>query len=434
MVAQIYLKRREWLARNLGPGLAVLPTAPERPRNRDSYFPYRFDSTFYYLTGFEEPEAVLVIVGGNEPQSILFCREKDLDRETWDGLRYGPDAAQIEFGFDAAWPIDLLDQKMAELICQVNSIYTPLGESPEWDSRMMGWINTLRNRSRSGLQAPSMLCDLRQLTDEMRLIKDESEIMLMRKAADISSCAHRRAMSNTWPGRMEFEIGAEIIYEFARQGAQSPAYTSIVAGGKNACILHYIENDAQLRAGDLLLIDAGCEYAGYAADITRSFPVNGRFEGAGRAVYEVVLEAQIAAIEAVKPGASFNAPHEAALKILTRGLVDLGLLKGEIDILIEAGEYRKFYMHRTSHWLGLDVHDVGEYKKGDEWRTLLPNMVLTIEPGLYIRESEDTPSEFWNIGVRIEDDVMVTPSGYDVLTAEAPKSIAEIEALMASHD
>ncbi|HVC50223.1 MAG TPA: Xaa-Pro aminopeptidase [Burkholderiales bacterium] len=434
MVAQIYLKRREWLARNLGQGLAVLPTAPERPRNRDSYFPYRFDSTFYYLTGFEEPEAVLVIVGGNEPQSILFCREKDLDRETWDGLRYGPDAAQIEFGFDAAWPIDLLDQKMAELICQVNSIYTPLGESPEWDSRMMGWINTLRNRSRSGLQAPSMLCDLRQLTDEMRLIKDESEIMLMRKAADISSCAHRRAMSNTWPGRMEFEIGAEIIYEFARQGAQSPAYTSIVAGGKNACILHYIENDAQLRAGDLLLIDAGCEYAGYAADITRSFPVNGRFEGAGRAVYEVVLEAQIAAIEAVKPGASFNAPHEAALKILTRGLVDLGLLKGEIDILIEAGEYRKFYMHRTSHWLGLDVHDVGEYKKGDEWRTLLPNMVLTIEPGLYIRESEDTPSEFWNIGVRIEDDVMVTPSGYDVLTAEAPKSIAEIEALMASHD
>ncbi|MDE3020412.1 MAG: Xaa-Pro aminopeptidase [Pseudomonadota bacterium] len=434
MVAQIYLKRREWLARNLGQGIAVLPTAPERPRNRDSYFPYRFDSTFYYLTGFEEPEAVLVIVGGNEPQSILFCREKDLDRETWDGLRYGPDAAQMEFGFDAAWPIDLLDQKMAELICQVNSIYTPLGESPEWDSRMMGWINTLRNRSRSGLQAPSMLCDLRQLTDEMRLVKDESEIMLMRKAADISSCAHRRAMSNTWPGRMEFEVGAEIIYEFARQGAQSPAYTSIVAGGKNACILHYIENDARLRAGDLLLIDAGCEYAGYAADITRSFPVNGRFEGAGRAVYEVVLEAQIAAIEAVKPGASFNAPHEAALKILTRGLVDLGLLKGEVDTLIEAGEYRKFYMHRTSHWLGLDVHDVGEYKKGDEWRTLLPNMVLTIEPGLYIRESEDSPSEFWNIGVRIEDDVMVTPGGYDVLTAEAPKSIAEIEALMASHD
>ena len=434
MVSSVYQKRRELVARTLGSSLAVLATAPERQRNRDSNFPYRFDSTFYYLTGFEEPEAVLVIIGGEVPQSVLFCREKNLEREIWDGLRYGPDAAQIEFGFDAAWPIDLLDQKMAEFVSQVESIYAPWGEFPEWDARIIGWVNELRSKSRSGIKVPGMLCDLRQLTDEMRLIKDESEMVLMRKAADISADAHRRAMTNTRPGRMEFEISAEISYEFARQGSQSAAYNSIVAGGSNACILHYVSNNALLHAGDLLLIDAGCEYGGYAADITRTFPVNGCFEGAGKAVYEIVLEAQLAAIEAVSPGRSFNDPHETALKILTRGLVDLGLLKGNVDDLVEAGEYRRFYMHRTSHWLGLDVHDVGGYKCGDEWRILLPDMVLTIEPGLYIRPSDDISPEFWNIGIRIEDDVRVASNGYEVLTANAPKSILEIEALMANYD
>ncbi|MDE3207361.1 MAG: Xaa-Pro dipeptidase, partial [Pseudomonadota bacterium] len=274
----------------------------------------------------------------------------------------------------------------------------------------------------------------RQISDEMRLFKDKTEMDLMKKAADISAAAHCRAMACTRPGRMEFEIGAEISYEFARQGSPSVAYNSIVASGKNACVLHYVTNQSRLEPDDLLLIDAGCEYGGYAADITRTFPVDGQFKGAGKALYEIVLQAQLKAIEAVRPGQTFNDPHEAAVQVLTQGLVDLGLLKGHVEDLIETGEYQRFYMHRTSHWLGLDVHDVGEYKEENEWRTLLPDMVLTVEPGLYIRPAKDVPETFWNIGIRIEDDVRVTRTGHEVLTDKVPKSVGGIETLMANHD
>lgn len=430
--ASVFAARRARLAAAMGDGVAVVPTAPERVRNRDSLYPYRYDSYFYYLTGFTEPEAVLVLVGGAAPRSILFCREKDPEREIWDGRRFGPEGAREAFEFDEAHAISALDAQMPGLLADQVSLCVHMGEDPVWDARVLGWINEVRSRARSGVAAPQNLRDVRALIDQMRLFKDAYEIACMRKAASLSAEAHRRAMQSVRPGAREFEIEAELLYVFRRGGAQAPAYTSIVAGGENACVLHYVENDQPLNAGDLLLIDAGCEFNGYASDITRTFPIDGRFSGAQKAVYEWVLEAQRAAIEASRPGARWNDPHDAAVKVLVRGLIDLGLCHGSVDGVIESGGYRRFYMHRTGHWLGLDVHDAGDYKRNAEWRVLQPGMTFTVEPGCYIRPAQDVPTEFWNIGVRIEDDVLVTQDGIEILSHEAPKTIADIEMTMAA--
>ncbi|WP_333843855.1 aminopeptidase P N-terminal domain-containing protein [Pelomicrobium sp.] len=427
----LYRERRERLARRLGRGVAVVPTAPERLRNRDTAYPYRYDSYFYYLTGFTEPEAVLVLVAGDAPRSILFCREKDPEKEVWDGFRYGPEGAREAFGFEEAHAIGGLDAAMEEILADRPVLFYPLGQDPAWDARVVSWVNAVRAKARSGVTAPTELKDVRALLDEMRLVKDAHELSLMRRAARISAAAHRRAMGFVRPGLSEYQVEAELLHEFRRQGAQAPAYPPIVAGGANACVLHYVSNRATLRDGELLLIDAGCEFDGYASDITRTFPVNGRFSSAQRDVYQLVLAAQAAAIAAVQPGNRWDAPHRAALEVLAQGLIDLRLLTGSRDEVLEKEAYRRFYMHRTGHWLGLDVHDAGSYKQDGEWRLLVPGMTLTVEPGCYIRPAEDVPQAFWNIGVRIEDDVVVTAEGCEVLTQDAPKSVAEIEALMA---
>jgi Xaa-Pro aminopeptidase len=422
-----YRLRRERLARAAGAGVVVVPTAPERIRNRDTHYPYRFDSHFYYLTGFTEPDAVLVLVS---EKTILFCREKNAEREIWDGFRYGPAAARERFGFDEAHPIEELDALLPGLLENQPALFYPVGADAEWDARAMGWLNAVRAKARAGTAAPDRVQDVRSLVDEMRLVKDAQELGVMRRAARITAAAHRRAMQQARPGRNEYEIEAELLHEFRRNGAQFPAYWPIVAGGSNACVLHYVFNDAPLRDGDLLLIDAGCELDGYAADLTRTFPVNSRFSPAQRDVYEVVLAAQTAAIAAVKPGNAWNDPHDAAVRVLARGLLDLKLLAGTLDAVLEKETYKRFYMHRTGHWLGLDVHDAGEYKRAGKWRALAPGMTLTVEPGLYIRPADDVPAAFHNIGVRIEDDVAVTAGGCEVLTAEAPKAVADVEALM----
>lgn len=428
---QHYLQRREVLSRRLKGGVAIVPTAPERMRNRDSDYPYRFDSYFYYLTGFGEPESVFVLVGGKNPRAILFCREKNPERELWDGVRCGPRAARKTYGFDETWPIETLDEKLPQLLANKDSVYYPTGMDASWDTRVIGWVNQVRGQARSGVSAPGDIRDIRVILDEMRLIKDDHEIGVMRRAAAISAAAHCRAMQATRAGRMEFEIEAELLHEFKRNGSQFPAYSSIVAGGANACILHYRENNARLKRGDILLIDAGCELDGYASDITRSFPVDGRFSKAQREIYELVLAAQAAAIASVRPGKSWQAPHDAAVRVLVRGFIKLGLCKGSVSDVIASGDYRRFYMHRTGHWLGLDVHDAGEYKQDGAWKTLRPGMVLTVEPGCYIRPAPNVPKQYWNIGIRIEDDVLVTKTGCEVITAAAPKTVAQIEALMA---
>ena len=423
----LYRARRERVAKAAGSGVAVVPTAPERVRNRDTHFPYRFDSHFYYLTGFAEPEAVLVLLAD---KSILFCRQRSEEREIWDGFRHGPDGARERFGFDEAYPIEALDETMARLLENQAALYYPMGADAEWDARAMRWLNAVRAKARAGVAAPERVLDVRALIDEMRLVKDAHELALMRRAARIAAAAHRRAMQATRPGRHEYEIEAELLYEFRRNGAQFPAYTPIVAGGANACVLHYVFNDAALADGELLLIDAGCELDGYASDITRTFPVNGRFSAAQRDVYALVLEAQRAAIGAVRAGAAWNEPHDAAVRVLAQGMLDLKLLSGSLDEVLQKETYKRFYMHRTGHWLGLDVHDAGEYKRAGDWRALQPGMTLTVEPGLYIRAADDVPAALANIGIRIEDDVCVTQSGCEVLTAEAPKAIDDIEALM----
>jgi len=426
----LYRKRRERLARAMQAGIAVIPTAPERVRNRDSHYPYRFDSHFYYLTGFAEPGAALVIVAGEAPRSLLFCRTRSEEREIWDGFRYGPEAARERFGFDAAQPIEALDEALAGLLENQPALYYPVGDDPEWDARAMKWLNAVRARVRAGVAAPDRVHDVRALVDDMRVVKDPHEQSLMRRAARIAAAAHRRAMQSVRPGRNEYEIEAELLYEFRRSGAQFPAYSPIVAGGANACVLHYVFNDATLRDGDLLLIDAGCELDGYASDITRTFPVNGRFSGAQREVYELVLAAQHAAIEKVRAGSEWIAPHDAAVRVLAQGMLDLKLLAGTLDEVLEKESYKRFYMHRTGHWLGLDVHDAGDYRRSGKWRALAPGMTLTVEPGLYIRAADDIPERLRDLGVRIEDDVLVTASGCEILTAEAPKSMDDIEALM----
>ncbi len=430
MDIQPHLDRRSRLIKAIGLGLALIPTAPERARNRDTHYPYRFDSYFWYLTGFDEPEAVLVLVGGDAPKSILFCRDKDPERETWDGFRWGPAAAREAFGFDEAWSITELDAKLVDLLADRPALYHSLGFDADWDQRVVAALNKVRANARSGVKAPSDVRDVRQVLDEMRLVKDATELATLRRAADISSLAHGRAMQATRPGLFEYEIEAEFLHEFRRGGSQSPAYGSIVAGGAGACILHYVANDQKLKDGDLMLIDAGCELDGYASDITRTWPVNGRFSPAQKQVYEIVLAAQVAAIAAIKPGATWDDPHQAALKVLVQGLVDLKLLTESLEAALESGSYKRFYMHRTGHWLGLDVHDAGEYKLDGAWRTLQPGMVLTVEPGLYIQAADDIPEALHNIGIRIEDDVIVTETGCEVYTT-APKTVAEIEAVMA---
>ncbi|MBX3616202.1 Xaa-Pro aminopeptidase [Nitrosomonas sp.] len=433
MHMQSFIAHRKLFAEKMQNGVAIIPTAPERVRNRDAHYPYRFDSYFYYLTGFREPEAVLVIVAatGQAPaRHILFCREKNVEREIWDGHRFGPEAAKEIFGFDEAHPLAKLDELLPGLLSDQSAVYTALGQDQNWDQRVVGWLNRVRDLARTGVVAPRGIYDYRPILDEMRLIKSTGELQIMQHAADISAQAHQRAMQAACPGMREYEVEAELLHTFYRHGARAPAYTSIVAGGANACVLHYVQNDAELKSGDLLLIDAGCELDGYASDITRTFPVNGKFTTVQRDIYQLVLAAQAAAIAEVKPGNRWNDPHQAALRVLAQGFIDLGLCLGSVDGVLESEDYKKFYMHRTGHWLGMDVHDVGEYKQQGEWRALQPGMVLTVEPGCYIRPADNVSEDFWNIGIRIEDDVVVTPDGHELLTEAAPKTIVAIEELM----
>jgi len=412
-------------------GIAILPSAPTRTRNRDVEHAYRQDSDFHYLTGFPEPEAVAVLVPGRpHGEFVMFCRDRDPERETWDGRRAGPEGAVRDFGADDAFPISDIDDILPGLLEHCERVYYAMGFNAEFDQQLLGWINQLRAAAKTGVTAPTEFVALDHLLHDMRLFKSRSEIATMRKAAKIAAAAHVRAMRHCRPGMTEYEIEAEFLHEFRRHDA-TVSYQPIVGGGENACILHYVENRDRLNAGDLLLIDAGCELECYASDITRTFPVSGRFTDEQRALYEVVLEAQLAAIDKVRPGNHWNEPHEAAVRVLTRGLVKLGLLKGRVPTLVKNGDYRRFYMHRTGHWLGLDVHDVGDYKVGEEWRILEPGMVLTVEPGLYIAPgTRGVAKKWWGMGIRIEDDVLVTRDAPDVLSDEAPKDPGEIERLM----
>lgn len=424
--------RRRDVMQHMGGGVAIIPTAPVRTRNRDVDYTFRPDSDFFYLTNFPEPEAIVVLVPNrSHGEYILFCRERNPEKETWDGYRAGLEGACEKYGADDAFPIDDIDDILPGLLENRDKVYCNMGRYPDFDTLLMGWVNEVRAKSRNGVHAPGEFVDLDHIVHELRLFKRADEIKTMRKAAKISAQAHIRAMKMCKPGMYEYQIEAEFLHEFRRQGSQYPAYPSIVGGGANSCILHYIENNAQLKDGDLLLIDAGCELDGYASDITRTFPVNGKYTGEQKAIYELVLAAQASAIKKVKPGNHWNDPHEAAVRVMVDGLLDLKLLKGKADDIIEKQEYRKFYMHRTGHWLGMDVHDVGDYKVDGIWRLLEPGLVLTVEPGVYISAGQKGVDErWWNIGVRIEDDVLVTRDGCDVLSADAPKKVEDIEALM----
>lgn len=433
MSARDYLKRRKNLMRSMGSNsIAILSGAQLCSRNRDVDYPFRQDSDFYYLTGFKEPEAVAVLVPGrSHGEFVLFCRDRDPVKEQWDGKRLGVAGAVAELGADDAFPITDIDDILPGLMEGKERVFYTMGKDPEFDQQVMQWLNALRAASRAGMQSPSEFIALDHHLHEMRLFKDRSELKLMKRAAEISANAHRRAMQVCRPGMQEYELEAEFLWSFRRAGAE-PAYSSIVGGGANACVLHYISNDQELCDGDMVLIDAGAEYAGYAGDITRTFPVNGRFSAAQRDAYEWVLEAQLAAIEKTKSGNHWSDPHTAAVKILVKGMVDLGLLRGKPSQLIKTGKYRKFYMHRTGHWLGMDVHDVGDYKLDGQWRLLEPGMVTTVEPGLYISAGKGVPKALSNIGIRIEDDVVVTRQGNQILSELAPKTVTEIEALMAA--
>ena len=443
----IYQKRRIALAKkiraNTGGGVAVIATASELSRNRDSEFPYRHDSDFFYLSGFEEPGATLVIkVDQNSEETHLFCRPKNPEREIWDGIRLGPEAAPKMLGVDSAHSNVELDTKLSELLADQDAVYVRLAESAETDRRLRHWMKQVRQQARAGINPPSEFHDVEAMIHEMRLFKDVHEIEIMRRAAAISARAHIRAMQICKPGMREYQLEAELLHEFRNSGSQSVAYNSIVAGGANSCILHYRAGSTELRSGELCLIDAGCELDGYASDITRTFPVNGKFSGPQRALYDITLAAQEAAIAVTKPGNTFMQPHEAALKVLTQGLLDEKLLKltelGSVENAIETAAYRRFYMHRTSHWLGMDVHDVGSYREQNNinadaekpWRILRPGMVITIEPGLYVPPAEDVDEQFWNIGIRIEDDAVINDSGCELISRGAPVKADDIEALM----
>ncbi|RZJ13162.1 MAG: M24 family metallopeptidase [Haliea sp.] len=457
----IYDKRRAAVARALkaaGGGIAVLPTAPELARNRDSDFAYRHDSYFYYLTGFSEPGAWLAIDAGG--RSTLFCRPKDLEREIWDGIRLGPKAAPAALGVDAAFSVDTLDEKMPLLLQNQKAVWYPFATHAGLESQVDGWLGKVRARIRFGAECPQSQHDLCKVLDEMRLFKDAHEIAILKRAGKISAGAHVRAMQTSAAmlrnpvkgGLREYHLEAELLHEFRRHGSQWPAYTSIVAAGANACVLHYRAGDAELKDGDLCLIDAGCELDGYASDITRTFPANGKFTPAQRTLYDIVLASQDAAVKATQPGKRFMDPHDAATRVLAQGMLDTGLLDkkkhGQVDDVIASGAYRQFYMHRTGHWMGMDVHDCGDYtepgsKPREERdalgqtvmrkpsRILRPGMVTTIEPGIYVRPAKGVPKEFWNIGIRIEDDALVTSKGCELLTRGVPVKADEIEALMA---
>lgn len=456
----IYQKRRAAVARALkaaGGGVALLPTAREYPRNRDSDFPYRHDSYFYYLTGFDEPEAWLAIDASGK--TTLFCRPKDLEREIWDGIRLGPKAAPARLGVDAAFSTEALDAQMPALLANKKSVWFPFATHEGLDARVDGWLDKVRARVRLGDECPQSRHDLCGVLDEMRLFKDSHEIAILRRAGKISAGAHVRAMQTSAAmlrnpvkgGLREYHLEAELLHEFRRHGSQFPAYTSIVAAGANACVLHYRAGDAELKAGELCLIDAGCELDGYASDITRTFPADGKFTPAQRRLYDIVVESQYAAVKATKPGKRFNDPHEAALRVLAQGMLDTGLLPkakhGKVDDVLESGAYRQFYMHRTSHWMGMDVHDCGDYSEPRSKprpdkdamgqpilrkpsRILRPGMVMTIEPGIYVRPGKNVPKEFWNIGIRIEDDALVTAKGCELMTRGVPVDGDEIERLM----
>jgi Xaa-Pro aminopeptidase len=451
----VYASRRAALAAQLGEGgVAIVPTAPERARNRDSDHPYRHDSYFYYLTGFVEPNATLVLFANGE--SWLFCQPKDLEREIWDGIRLGPEAAVTSLGVTRAWSCTEREQRLPEALANQRCVWWPFAVHEGLAQQVEGWLNAVRAKVRMGVQCPGEQRDVCALLDEMRLIKDDHELAIMRRAARISAGAHVRAMQRS--ARMtragqdvrEFHLDAELMHEFRQHGAQSVAYTSIVAAGANACVLHYRADAAPVRPGDLVLIDAGCELDGYASDITRTFPANGVFTAPQRDAYSLVLASQYAAVEATRPGARFNDPHEAAVRVLAQGMLDLGLLKGSLDAVLEQRSYARFYMHRTGHWLGMDVHDCGSYVEPSEAhetevrldpltqqsvvvrpsRRLHPGMVLTIEPGLYVRPADDVPEAFWNVGIRIEDDAVVTPDGCELITRDVPVEPSQIEDLM----
>lgn len=427
-----FSRRRRELMRMMGTGaIAIVPAAREKIRNRDSHFPFRQDSDFHYLTGFPEPDAVAVLVPGRkQAEYILFCRERDPVMETWNGRRAGQEGAIRDYGADDAFPIGDIDDILPGLMERCERVFYTMGNFPEFDRRVIEWVNRLRNQAKTGMQSPQEFVTLDHLLHDMRLYKSRNEIAVMRQAASISVRAHERAMLVCRPGMNESELEAEFLHEFRLHGATT-AYNPIVGGGENGCILHYVDNNRALADNDLVLIDAACELECYASDITRTFPVSGRFSAEQRAVYDVVLRAQLAAIAKVRAGNHWNAPHEEAVKVLTAGLVKLGLLKGPVSKLIKDEAYRKFYMHRTGHWLGLDVHDVGDYKVGDEWRELEPGMVLTVEPGIYIAPgTKGVPKRWWNIGIRIEDDVLVTKGAPDVLSGALVKQADEVEAFM----
>jgi Xaa-Pro aminopeptidase len=433
MNSKEFHKRRRTLMRMVGQGgIVILPSAPVRTRSRDVEYRFRQDSDFYYMTGFAEPEAVAVLVPGRaNGEYLLFCREKDPKREQWDGLRAGQAGAVEHYGADDAFPIEDLDDILPGIMESCSRVYYTMGQYADFDARMAEWVNTLRSRLNRGVHTPQEFVALDHLLHDMRLYKSRSEISAMRKSAKVAVEAHTRAMKVTRPGLFEYEVEAEFIHEYRRNNA-SHSYSPIVGGGKNACILHYVENSARLVDGDLLLIDAGCELDYYASDITRTFPVNGRFSPEQRAVYEIVLEAQAAAIEKTVVGNHWNEPHDAAVRAITIGLRKLGLLDGSLPRLIKDAAYQPYYMHRTGHWIGMDVHDVGDYKVGDEWRMLEAGMVTTVEPGIYIRNSRNVPKNFRNIGIRIEDDVAITNKGPDVLSKGLVKDPDDIESLMNS--
>jgi Xaa-Pro aminopeptidase len=429
-----FARRRRALMRLMGRDtIAIVPSAPTRQRNADNEYNFRQDSDFFYLTGLAERDAVAVLMPGRAAaEYVLFLRDRDPARELWDGKRAGPAGAVADFGADDAFPIGDIDEILPGMLEGRERVYYSMGLHPEFDPRVVGWVNGLRAQSRSGMHPPQEFVALDHVLHDLRLFKSRGEIGLMRRAGEIAAAAHVRAMRFCRPGRMEFEVMAEILHEFNRFGADI-SYHPIVGGGANSCVLHYRDNNALLADGDLLLVDAGCEFGYYASDITRTYPINGRYSDEQRAVYEVVLEAQRAAIAKVKPGNHWNEPHDAAVRAITHGLVRIGLLKGPVAGLIKSQAYRRYFMHRTGHWLGMDVHDVGDYKVGDQWRVFEPGMVLTVEPGIYIAAgTRGVSRRFWNIGVRIEDDVVVTRGGCEILTSDVPKEVEEIEALMAA--
>lgn len=428
-----YARRRKALMAQMVPNsIAILPAAAVAIRNRDVEHVYRQDSDFQYLSGFPEPEAVIALIPGREHgEYVLFCRERNPEREQWDGLRAGQEGAMRDFGADDAFPITDIDEILPGLIEGRERVYSAMGSNAEFDRRLMDWINVIRSKARLGAQPPNEFVALDHLLHDMRLYKSAAEVKVMREAAAISARAHVRAMQACRAGLHEYSLEAELDYEFRKGGAKMPAYGSIVAAGRNSCILHYQQNDAPLKDGDLVLIDAGCEIDCYASDITRTFPVSGRFSPEQKAIYELVLKAQEAAFAVIAPGKHWNHAHEATVRVITEGLVELGLLKGEVQALIDSEAHRAFYMHRAGHWLGMDVHDVGEYKVGGQWRVLEPGMALTVEPGIYIAADNQSVAKKWRgIGVRIEDDVVVTRQGCEILTSGVPKTVPEIEALM----